>query len=781
MGFYQTHSGWTYIQHNLLMNYNNSQGKPHKEVAAYYNNTGSAKRITSVTFEKMGVANGYVPEDQGGNSLNCTGQATDVYLTINGKTSNTQTVDNKCGPYRQDSTHTWYNTSSCKSYTFTFDDGPEVGNQETVNIVIHVDGPNATDRGLVINRSSSDTSKYISGNVTDPYKTPTCSISASPLISKHDIERSITVAKNNSGDNSSTTVKVWVNGREETTSIGNSESTYKFTPSNKGVSQATEYTVKARRTHNSNTNLYKDSNELTLYTYKLPDITGFSVDPTIISGNAKNSPKIKWSCNNRKWDSSGLESQFKTYYSTNSGTSWTSIGNDNPTNKDAGNTAQEKVITQSFIEGILDATARSNATASFKLRLRRKNESSGVVKDTSDIIVTVNYKPTKTIGDNNIIYYDCKSDNKTPDTTKILTAGNEYFIDEHPYIYVQWTYPSDIDGGVIDGYDFKVYSDSSYSHIVYSTTVDTTQLTTGVPLNIKTDLNRGTINYIGITPFYNKPNGTGKLYGTENRKQFIKPIGKLHKPVIDGPLNNTSWHNNQFRILVTCPQDDDFDVEGVSRDNYRYKEIQINVNDIIYTYTTYPNTFSSANISYMKPIVINLSLISTFPNVSEYKIKIRFQKNYYSNIWSEWSDLVKVGNIPINEITQSQGVKKGESVLISHYKIVQQASVRLYDVYFTNRNTLPSTNKDLIQYSIIRAENYQGIYDSILQIQNKVNNYAIFDSDRLNVKFNKNIDNFADDKKPVRGEIITQDKISNVPIGRNYLNICIECMNKLSN
>jgi len=68
-----------------------------------------------------------------------------------------------------------------------------------------------------------------------------------------------------------------------------------------------------------------------------------------------------------------------------------------------------------------------------------------------------------------------------------------------------------------------------------------------------------------------------------------------------------------------------------------------------------------------------------------------------------------------------------------------------------------------------------------LQIQNKVNNYAIFDLDRSNVKFNKNIDNFANDKKPVRGEIITQDKISNVPIGRNYLNICIECMNKLSN
>ena len=79
------------------------------------------------------------------------------------------------------------------------------------------------------------------------------------------------------------------------------------------------------------------------------------------------------------------------------------------------------------------------------------------------------------------------------------------------------------------------------------------------------------------------------------------------------------------------------------------------------------------------------------------------------------------------------------------------------------------------------AENYQGIYNTILQIQNRVNGYTDFDDNRQNVKFNKNIDNFAGSNKPVRGEIITKDKISNNPIGRNYMNICIECMNKLSN
>lgn len=779
MGFYQTHSGWTYIQHNLLMT------TDRKYIAEYYNDTGSPKRILSVTFEKMGVANGYVPSDGGGDSLNCTGEATDVYLIINGKTSNTQNVDNKCDPYyTSDRSMSWYNTNSCQSYTFTFSDGPEIGAGDTASIEIHVESPNATNRGIVINRSRSDSSLYIHGSVQDPYKQPTISISTGTYISNYDSQRSIYVSSNDSGDSSSTTTYVTVNGNEERTSIGNGGGDYYFTPNNKGVGQASSYTVRAKRVHDRNSSLSKTSNELTLYTYKLPDITSFSVDPTTISGNAKGNPQIKWSTNNRRW--SNMENQFKTYYSTNSGSSWKELGNNNPTNDNAGNTAQTKTITQAFIESILSVAQRSNASSSFKLRLMRKNESSGKTKSTSDVTVTVNYKPTKTIGENNILYYDCNSDNKTPDTTKQLFSGREYFIDEHPYVYVKWTYPSDIDGGVIDGYIFKVYTDSTCTTTKFTKTINTTDLTTGQALNIRTELNRGTINWVGIQPFYNKADGTGKLYGTENKKQFIKPIGKLKKPIIDGPINGTSWHNNQFRILVTAPADDDMDCIptdfNIDNDTYRYKAIELDINGIVYTFNNNANIFSTATVSYMKPLVINPSLVgSTFPNVTSYTIKIRFQKNYYSNIWSEWSDIVTISNYAINEITQTEGIKKEEKILIDHYLTVRNYSVRLYDVYFINRNNLPNTNIVLQKGSIIKAENYQGIYDSILQIQNKVNDYATFDNDRTNVKFNKNIDNFAGNNKPTRGEIITQDKISNNPIGRNYMNICIECMNKLSN
>lgn len=608
------------------------------------------------------------------------------------------------------------------------------------------------------------------------YKDPTISISASSNISKHDANRTVSIGANTSGDSTATTVYVTVNGNESSTSIGNSSGTYTFKPSDKGVGQASSYIVKARRVHSKKSNSQAVSNELTLYTYKLPTITDFNFVNDEISGRSTSS--INYSCNNRKWTS--YENQFQTFISYDSGSNWTEISN-KPTNDDASNTAQTISIDETWINQRLDVTARSRDSNTIKVKLRRRNPSSEVNADTETKTLTVYFKPTKTIDTNNILYYKCKSDNSNPDTSKPLIPGNTYYIDEYPYVYIQWTYPSDIDGGVIDGYILKIYTDSSYNTVVTTKTINTTNLTVGQALNIRTELKRGSINYVGIQPFYNKPDGSGKLYGTEVKKQFIKPLGKLKAPIIDGPINGTTWHNNQFRILVTSSEDDDFDVEGVTEVNYRYKAIELNINGTTYTFANNSNIFSTSTIFYKKKIVINPSLVgSIFPDVNTYTIKIRFQKNYYENVWSPWTEIT-LNKSNINEITQAQGIKKDEKILLSHYTTVRNYSVRLYDVYFVNRNNLPSTNKELPSQSIIKAENYQGIYDSILQIQNKVNGYANFDNNRQNVKFNKNIDNFAGNNKPVRGEIITKDKISNNPIGRNYMNICIECMNKLSN
>lgn len=253
------------------------------------------------------------------------------------------------------------------------------------------------------------------------YKDPTISISASPEISNYDSNRTISVAANTSGDSTATTVYVTVNGNEEKTSIGNDSKNYTFKPSDKGVNAASSYSVKARRVHSKKANSSATSNTLTLYTYKLPSITDFSFSSNTISGNAKGSPTINWSCNNRKWKDHG-EAQFETYISYNNGSSWSKLNNNKPTIDDASNTAQSMVITQSWINDRLDKNARSQNSSTINVKMLRKNESSGKTSETSNKVLTVNFKPTKTINSNNILYYKCKSNNVDPDTSISLTA-----------------------------------------------------------------------------------------------------------------------------------------------------------------------------------------------------------------------------------------------------------------------------------------------------------------------------------------------------------------------
>ena len=103
----------------------------------------------------------------------------------------------------------------------------------------------------------------------------------------------------------------------------------------------------------------------------------------------------------------------------------------------------------------------------------------------------------------------------------------------------------------------------------------------------------------------------------------------------------------------------------------------------------------------------------------------------------------------------------------------------MWEVYFNkNIESINSDNVERKQHDIIYAKDYQGIYNTILNIQSRVNNYTTFDSNRDNIKFNQNITNLSDNNK-TKQELITAAKISNDPIGRNYKNILVECMNKL--
>lgn len=784
MGFYNTHNDWTYIQHKLLMS---STGANRRQIAAYNNDTGSTKIIKSVTLY-LGVADGYVPNDAGGDALSANGQPTDVYLSVGDYNSNTVTVSNTCSPVST-SSGSWYDVGSTRAYTFTFESGPEIANGATVGILITVSSPNATDRGLVARRNRSVSTQYISGTVADPYKTPTISISSSTKISKHNENRSVWVNKNTSGDDKATTVKMFINSQSLSTNLGNGEGNVNFTPSTYGVSDGANYKVYATRTHNSNTNLSAKSNELSLYTYRIPKIQSFSITPVNFSGTGN--ATLKWSTNGRRWSDSEGEANFKTYIKFATDNTWFESSNNNP-GQQTNNTLleQTQALSKSILDSHITAKDRSKDSISTSIQVRRKNESSGVVADSSSIAVTIQFKPKyRPDTDTNLSHNPVSLIFKRNDSTgNQISAGSTIYIDECKKIYVQWTYPSLADGGVVNGYNIKIYDNNNT--LVKTYTVGTSDKTANIIIPI-TDLKRGELNNIKITAYYNKPDGSGKLEGPSLDSKFILPLGKLNKPVIAYPINQTQWHNPNFRILFELPIDDDFDTYDTNIQNggYRYKNIEVKINDtFIFAFANNTENmssgailcneaFSTNTLKYKIRICINPSLVPNFPISSNYKIAVRVQKNYYKPIWSSWSDSDGKGAVNISQSSINWSTQHGVYILDTHFNQMRNWSIRLYNVYPIK--PLDSNNKTVAKGDKILRTQYSSIYNTILGIQSGVNTYAIYDEDRQNIKFNQVINDLSD-PNPITQELVTgeADPRPN-PEGRNYITILVQCMNKL--
>ena len=277
---------------------------------------------------------------------------------------------------------------------------------------------------------------------------------------------------------------------------------------------------------------------------------------------------------------------------------------------------------------------------------------------------------------------------------------------------------------------------------------------------------------MGVKAYYTKPDGSGKLYGPELKQQFILPIGKIQKPVIAYPINNTTWHNKNFRVLLQSPIDDDFDTYSTSvQNNYNYKNVELSINGTIYNFTSYPNIYSVNSLRYREKICINPSLINNFIDTNVYKIKIRYQKNYYLNIWSEWSNEVTLNKSNINELNLIQN----NIILATEYKTMRNYSVRLWNVYPIN--LLDVNNIDRNKGDIIQQKHFNGIYNTILGIQSGINNYAVYD--KINCKMNESITKLTSPNN-VTDDIITASKdVRPLIQGRNYWNILIESMNYL--
>lgn len=290
----------------------------------------------------------------------------------------------------------------------------------------------------------------------------------------------------------------------------------------------------------------------------------------------------------------------------------------------------------------------------------------------------------------------------------LIQPGSTVFVNDVHNVYVQWTYPNNADGGVISGYRVKVYDESG--NVVKEYNVKTTDRNGNILIPIE-DLKRGQMNDITIEAYYTKPDNSGNLYGPELKSQFIYPMSKLNKPIIDYPVNNTQWHNTNFRVLFKMPEDYDFNTYEQSVQNtYRYANVELKINDtmILAMFNTkdistgamiVPQIFSTLEANYKDGMCINPSLLSQFIEANEYTLQVRVMKNYYKQIWSDWSDVVRLTQSPI-----SFSVNIGDKILEKHFNTMRNWSIRLYNVYPINK--LPNTNKNVNVNDLILQNNY---------------------------------------------------------------------------
>lgn len=513
-------------------------------------------------------------------------------------------------------------------------------------------------------------------------------------------------------------------------------------------------------------------------TYRTPIINTTTLSNTNFSGFGN--VTLSWMTNARRWNLNPEELPFQTYIKFGTDNNWFLSTNSNPVGPNNSNetSLQTQTITKSIIDSHFSVDQRCQEVVNTNIQVRRNNPSSGVNADSNTIQISVQFAPK--YKPNQINYWDYNSSSSN-NRGNSINPGSICYLDEHPQIVIDWSIPNNIDRGVIDGYELYIYRDNSYTDKYKTFTVnvgDSNGLVTDLygqkVVNIRTDLVRGQMNYVGVKAFYINPKGE-KMYGPELQKQFILPVGKLCKPVISYPVNNSQWHNKNFRILFELPQDDDYDVldEYIQNDTYEYKEIVVAINNVEYKYSGNPNIFSINKMGYKYKVCVNPSIISSFGDTDVYRITIKVQKNYFVNIWSETSNTVILNKLPVNR----QNLQKDMLVLDTHYKYVQQSSIRLYNTYPINK--LPVDNMDQNKGDIICAKHYQAIFDTILTIQNGVNNWARYDTGKDKCKFEQTIDKFSGTNKATTDIITAQDDERPTRKGRNYFNILIECMNKL--
>lgn len=436
----------------------------------------------------------------------------------------------------------------------------------------------------------------------------------------------------------------------------------------------------------------------------------------------------------------------------------------------------------------------------------------------SSLALTLQLKPTKS--PNNYAIWDSNNTDITSTVKGHTINGSVY-----PTIKLKWDYPyNEMAAGLINGYRLRIYSDSSYTTLFKEFDIVTIGfINVTKELNTAQDLPIGIMCYAEITPYYKDNAGTYRYGSVSFRDVIGQTLLKPDPVVINYPVNNTTWHNRQFRVLLTLP-----DYPSLQGDSGVFEDLEVNINGTAYTFADYPQIYSTDTISYNKRVIVNPSLLSSFTTQDTYVIKARVTKLKADNIWSDWSNVVTLNrqdltpieaggedypliygelneilgesdsytgpgdtNINIyNELnvvvgesdpysggTSTADIVTGGIILASHFKTIRNYSVRLYNVYPIV--SLDSDNIEAVRGEIILHSNYLGMYRTIKNIQSSVNTWATFDNNRQDVKFNETINLLDNPNQPIRGEIITADRDLRPGSGRNYLLALYDCMNLL--
>lgn len=658
------------------------------------------------------------------------------------------------------------------------------------------------------------------------YGLPTLSVSQSNAITAKGNTNTITVSTARLSVDTGSTVTVTVAISDGSSSSSSTPINAKSTGSAQSgtygyvtINASSWYTITATMTHNQS----GETSVVTRYgyTYTQPAVASVAIQSTPFS--PQDTTNLKWNTNSRGWSG---ENDFKTYVTisgsnkdnyddtTNKGPTNTSPSTSSTTTRPSSNNSTSADILVSLVSGtydvqsIFDNNARSVAQLSSTVTIKRNNPS-GSLNATKSANFVIQYQPTKKPSDSTV---------KNPSGANV--QGQTVAIQDVPTITVGWSYNHTAGAsGVVNGYKVIIYYDNDETKVQQTKYYSKTALSSpvSITLNTATELKRGKMNYAKVIPYYVKPNGTFTpsspdetkiILGTQSYSfQLVKPYYRMDKPVIEYPKNNTTWHNKDFRILTTIPEDPDFsEYTQTQQNNYTYGNIQVELTPTggtkkVYDYTNtwsgatteYYNCFSSLLTDYKikKAIWLNRT-DGDVATASKYTIRVRVQKaNYqYTNAemqdnsddsvtWSPWSDPVVLN---VSAVTK-QNLVKGNKIMATEQNKVADYSTRLLACYpFSNKD---SRNVLKARGDIIYRAEYQGIYETIKSIITGVKGYCTYTNsgsiDRRDVQFGydtKALPSFTAIQEIILAAETGTDDNGNT--GRNYKNILtgymIDCL-----